>query len=205
MTSKYFACFVIICCLLVSQIACNADNTEKTSAEPATKIGQVEDPIARGAYLVLTGGCNDCHSPKMMTAQGPAPDTNRLLSGHQAGTKLPEISYDATKPGNWVLFSPDLTAAVGPWGISFSANITPDSTTGIGAWTEENFIQSIRIGKHMGMATGRPILPPMPWPSIAQLKDEDLKLIFTYLKSIRPIKNPVPQNLPPTEILKVKS
>jgi hypothetical protein len=55
----------------------------------------------------------------------------------------------------------DLTAFVGPWGISYTANLTPDSATGIGAWSEAAFINTIRSGKHLG--NGRDILPPMPW------------------------------------------
>jgi hypothetical protein len=93
---------------------------------------------------------------------------------------------------------------VGPWGISFSANLTPDSTTGIGAWTTENFIKTIRTGKHLGMEGGRSILPPMPWESMAEITDEDLSLIFNYFKSLPPIKNQVPAPVPPTDLMKKK-
>jgi hypothetical protein len=98
------------------------------------------------------------------------------------------------------LFSPDLTASVGPWGISFAANLTPDSATGIGAWTDEMFIQALRKGKHMGQDGGRPILPPMPWQHIGKHTDEDLKAIFMYFKSQTAISNKVPAAIPPTEI-----
>lgn len=135
---------------------------------------------------------------------GPMPDTTRLLSGHPAGSKLPEMTYDATKPGNWMLFAPDLTVGVGPWGMSFSANLTPDSTTGLGAWTADNFIQAMRKGKHMGQDGGRPILPPMPWQAVGQWTDEDLKHLFAYLQSIPAIKNEVPAPVPPTELSKMK-
>ena len=191
-------------CLFVFPIACTEESKEKTVSKEVTIPDPVENPIEKGAYLVLAGGCNDCHSPKIMTPAGPILDTTRLLSGHQAGSALAAITYDATKPGNWVLFSPDLTVAVGPWGITYSANLTPDSTTGLGTWTEENFIQSLRTGKHMGLASGRPILPPMPWQSVGKLKEEDLKLMFAYLKSIPAIKNEVPANVTPNEIQRLK-
>lgn len=101
-------------------------------------------------------------------------------------------------PGKWVLFSEDLTVAVGPWGMSFSANLTPDDQTGIGLWTEDVFIKALRSGKHMG--AGRPILPPMPWFNLVNANDEDLKAIFAYLKSLPPVKNPVPAPIPPDEL-----
>ena len=54
----------------------------------------------------------------------------------------------------------ELTAWVGPWGVSFAANLMPDAT-GLARWTPETFIQAMRTGKHAGV--GHPILPPMPW------------------------------------------
>ena len=89
----------------------------------------------------------------------------------------------------------DMTAWVGPWGISFAANLTPDKATGLGGWTEEMFIKTIRTGKHLG--TGRQILPPMPWPNYAQMSDDELKSMFAYLRSLPPVKNLVPQPIPP--------
>jgi hypothetical protein len=154
--------------------------------------------VKRGEYLVTMGGCNDCHSPKIMTDQGPMPDPRRLLSGHPANAKLPRVDVNSIGPGKWVLFSEDLTCAVGPWGMSFSANLTPDDQTGIGLWKEENFIQALRTGKHMG--AGRAILPPMPWFNFMKAQDEDLKAIFAYLKSLPPVKNPVPVPIPFTEL-----
>jgi hypothetical protein len=73
--------------------------------------------------------------------------------------------------------------------------LTPDQTTGTGAWTEDSFIEAMRTGKHMGM--GREILPPMPWQTIGTMTDEDLKSIFTYIQSIKPVMNQVPEPIPP--------
>ena len=87
--------------------------------------------------------------------------------------------------------SPDMTAAAGPWGISFAANLTPDET-GIGSWTFEQFKTAMTQGKYKGMENGRPLLPPMPWFNFTEMKDEDLRAIFAYLKSIKPVKNVVP-------------
>ena len=156
----------------------------------ATDDASKQKLIERGKYLVTIGSCHDCHSPKIFSEKGMEPDAARLMSGHPAGSKLPPMVKSALTPGGWILFSPDLTAAVGPWGISHSMNLTPDEQTGIGLWTEEIFISALRTGKHMG--AGRPILPPMPWQFISQATDDDLKSIYAYLRSLPPIKNAVP-------------
>lgn len=149
------------------------------------------EEIQYGKYLVDMAGCHDCHSPKVFTAEGiPMPDSKRLLSGHPAESVLPDFDPGLVAPGKWVLFSPDLTAAVGPWGITCAANLTPNDQTGIGLWTEEVFIKALKTGKHMG--AGRPIMPPMPWQNLSNLKSEDYAAIFAYLKSLPPIKNMVP-------------
>ena len=71
-----------------------------------------------------------------------------------------------------------------------AANITPDRETGLGAWTEQQFMDTIRNGRHQGR--GRQLLPPMPWQNYAQMTDADLKAVFAYLRSIPSISNKVP-------------
>ena len=154
--------------------------------------------IERGEFLVTAGGCDDCHTPKNFGPKGPEMDMTRRLSGHPAGTTIPPV--DTTLLHQWAYLSHDLTMAVGPWGVTFSANLTPDNETGIGTWQPEMFIRAIKTGKHLGVAEGRPIFPPMPWQSIARLSDEDLKAMFMYLKSMPAVKNKVPDPLPPNMI-----
>ena len=67
----------------------------------------------------------------------------------------------------------------------------PDQNTGMGIWTEDMFVRTIRTGRHMGAA--RPILPPMPWQNYSAMSDADLKAIFAYLRSVPPVKNRVPE------------
>lgn len=180
--------------------ACNSSTRETTPTEAKENATPAEDPVSRGRYLVGVGGCNDCHSPKIMTAQGPVPDTTKLLSGHPADAKLPPID---PKNNQWVLMAPDITAFVGPWGISYTANLTPDSATGTGAWTEKTFIQTLRTGKHLGNPNGRGILPPMPWYELAKMTDEDLKAVYAYLHSLPAISNKVPQPVAPPDMAKM--
>ena len=164
----------------------------------------MDQKIERGRYITGIASCNDCHSPKVMTPQGPAVDSSRLLSGSPADIKLPKISPGEITPGKWYLGSSDLTAWVGPWGVSFAANLTPDSATGSGTWSEELFIKILRSGKFMGVDAGRPIMPPMPWQNINQMTDEDLKCVLAYLHSLPPIKNAVHAYVPPNEIASLK-
>ena len=184
------------------------DNSQK-AVENKNDISAVrqlegEQLVHRGQYLTTVAGCNDCHSPKKFNAHGFTFDSGRLLSGHPADSPLPPIEVNATQPGGWMLMGPDLTSFVGPWGISYAANLTPDSAAGIGAWTEDNFIQALRKGKHLGMDNGRPVLPPMPWEIIGKMTDEDLKSIYAYLRTLPPIANKVPAPLPPNEVVVVK-
>lgn len=99
-------------------------------------------------------------------------------------------------PGPWlVTVSATNTAWNGPWGTSFTANLTPDKETGLGTWTKENFVATIRNARHMG--AGRPVLPPMPAPVYANLTDEDLGAVFDYLQTVPAISNKVPAPRPP--------
>jgi len=163
--------------------------------------GGKEALIERGHYLVTMGGCNDCHSPKKMTPNGPVPDAARLLSGHPADEKLPAVPPNIFGPDKWgAITNNNLTGWVGPWGTSYASNLSPDPETGTGAWNEEPFIRILRTGKFMG--SGRDILPPMPWQEFAKITDADLKAIFVYLKSLKPVKNQVPASVPAPPPLK---
>jgi hypothetical protein len=153
--------------------------------------------IQQGEHLVKSMACADCHCPKKFSDKGMEADMDLWLSGHPADSKLPAQQPQALKAG-WLLFSPDITAFVGPWGTSYAANLTPDTATGIGAWKEETFFTAIKKGKFHGAASGRDLLPPMPWQWFQHLEDDELRAIFLYLKSIKPIKNAVPAPLPPS-------
>jgi cytochrome c553 len=166
--------------------------TQAAAARVRSESAQ-EELVSRGQYLVKLGGCADCHTPKVMTPQGPQDDPARRFAGHPADLILPPPSIDPKNP--WGAATAGMTAWTGPWGISFASNLTPDKETGIGSWTEAEFIQTLRTGKHRG--TGRAILPPMPWQPFADAKEDDIRAIHAYLKSLPPVSNSVPTPLPP--------
>jgi mono/diheme cytochrome c family protein len=142
--------------------------------------------VERGRYLVGVTGCHDCHSPKV---QGMTPDLTRALSGRPASTPLP------TPTKGEIHASLDLTAWQGPWGYSVASNLTPDPTTGLGTrYTEASFIATMRTGKK---PNGTPIMPPMPSEVYQNMTDEDLRAIYAYLRTVKPIRNAVFAGLTP--------
>jgi hypothetical protein len=161
---------------------------------PAADRPAATDPAVRGKYLVATSGCMDCHTPLKMGPNGPEPDMSRMLSGHPEGLQMPPVP--ALPEGPWlVVSSATNTAWAGPWGVSFTANLTPDPDTGLGKWTVADFKNTIRTGRHLGR--GREILPPMPIPVYNNFTDADLEAVYAYLRTIPPVKNRVPEPRPP--------
>ena len=125
------------------------------------------DPVARGRYLVTIMSCNDCHTPGYFYG---APDTTRRLSGSDVG---------------WV----------GPWGVVRARNLTPDSATGIGAWTSEQIVKALRTGN---TPDGSQLAPIMPWMNYSSVLDEqDAMAIAAYLKSLPPVTHRNLDRIPP--------
>jgi mono/diheme cytochrome c family protein len=127
------------------------------------------DTVAYGKYLTTLASCGDCHTPQEKGA--PVPGMN-----FAGGMKF-----------------------VLPWGTLRAANITPDIETGIGSWTKDQFVQKF---KHFDNEAARQIefKPPfddtrfntlMPWTQYAGMTEEDLGAIYSYLKTLTPVKNKV--------------
>lgn len=176
--------------VLIASVLATGCGRNASAAAPAPGGGV---SVERGEHLVAIMGCHDCHTPLTMGPNGPEPDLSRGLSGHpeEIGPLTP-----ASLDGPWIAAaSPTNTAHSGPWGISYTANLTPDVNTGLGIWTEEMFLTAIRTGRHMGRS--RPINPPMPWPAYRNATDDELKSVFAYLRSLKPIVNHVPDYQPP--------
>jgi mono/diheme cytochrome c family protein len=153
------------------------------------------DAAKRGQYLVTVGGCNDCHTPMKMTPVGPVPDMDRMLSGHPEGQADPTGTLGKT---DMIISGADLTAFTLAFGTVYTRNLTPDKT-GLADWTEAQFIKTLRTGHHQG--DGRALLAPMPWPNFAQMTDDDLKAVWAFLRSIKPIKNTVPDPKVPPQVI----
>jgi hypothetical protein len=116
-----------------------------------------------------------------------------LLSGHPVGAPEP-----AGQPGtgDQAVIGATFTSFRLPFGVVYSANLTPHRETGLGKWTADDFVKTMRTGHERG--TGRAILPPMPWQNLAQQPEEDLRAMFAYLQSIPAIDNAVkPASVPP--------
>jgi hypothetical protein len=175
--------------------ACMLSTHDEKKAEADSWLTDTE-MIKRGQHLVTVGACHDCHSPKIMTPFGPDIDPERLLSGHPQDEKLPAIP-----PGtdDWILFNQGLTGFKGPWGISYAANLTPDGT-GTGAWSFEQFKTAIRKGKYKGLEGSRDLLPPMPWQMYQHFTNDELKAIFAYLRTVKPVRNLVPAPIAPADM-----
>lgn len=179
---------------------CNNKPAEPVET-PKPSYGGYESQVKWGEHLVAICGCEDCHTPKIMTDHGPVFDTTRTLSGHRAELPAPDVNRQESEKKGFITTN-DLTAWVGPWGISYTANLTSDPT-GLGNWEESNFMTAIKLGKFKGIESGRTLLPPMPWDIYGKsLKDDELKAIFAYLKSTKPIKNIVPEAAPPVLAMK---
>lgn len=145
--------------------------------------------VDRGKYLVNITGCHDCHSPK---SQGMTPDPARLLSGRPSTTKMP------SKADGEVHASLDLTAWWGPWGQSIASNLTPDKATGLPGkgYNEKTFVQTMRSGKK---PNGTAVMPPMPIDVYQNLTDDDLRSIWAYLATLKPINNPILAGIEPAK------
>jgi mono/diheme cytochrome c family protein len=183
-----------LACLLLLTVARGTALAQDESSGAAPN----EADVNRGKYLVTIAGCNDCHTPWKMGPKGPELDMSRMLSGHPNDLEMPPAPD--LPEGPWqVTVAGTNTAWAGAWGVSYTANLTPDRETGLGKWTLRNFIETIRTGRRMGR--GRPILPPMPIPMYKHMTDEDLAAIFAYLQTIPAVENKVPSPRLPEDAL----
>jgi hypothetical protein len=202
--TTFFIMVCIICCLFY-RCTNTADNStiKKDSASSVSNTNNIYGGYSSqaefGKHLATVGGCGDCHTPKKMTAQGPVDDSSLLLSGHPSQQPAPSLTAAQLKQG--LAATNDLTAWIGPWGSSYAANLTPDST-GLGSWSEDQFITCLSKGLFKGIEGSRPLMPPMPANDVKNFTTDEMKAIFAYLKTVKPIHNVVPDYRPPSGIAK---
>ena len=75
----------------------------------------------------------------------------------------------------------------GPFGTVYSTNITPDTKTGIGAWTDAQIIAAIRLGRR---PNGERILPIHPFTSFNGMAEDDLRALVAFLRMVPPVNRP---------------
>ena len=165
-----------------------------TTVEPANASPPPQDRDQvlrqRGAYLMASLGCADCHTPHDQKGQ---PISEMMLAGHPEKAPLAEWDPSLLSRNILMTMSPTFTSFAGPWGVSVASNLTPDKETGTGNLTAETLIFSWRSGRHWRVA--RDILPPMPAPAFANLSDDDIRALHAFLMSLPPIKNRAPESV----------
>jgi len=144
--------------------------------------------LEHGKYIATIAGCTSCHTPAKAEFQDFASltleqiqtiafndsltaDTDRLLGGGRA--------FD-----------------LGPAGLIFTRNISPDEETGIGSWTDDQLKIAIRTGVNK---EGKILFPVMPYHVFNTMADADLDAVIAYLRSVNPVSNNVPKHSIPTD------
>jgi mono/diheme cytochrome c family protein len=180
----------LLAILVPTSVAVLAAGCAEPRAEGSANRHDRAQRVERGKVLVGIGGCTDCHTPvRLDPSIGlPVPQMDRFLSGHPQGAPAPKSQLAA---GDNAVIGPTFTSFRLPFGVVYTANLTPDPDTGLGMWTEDMFLRAMRTGRHMG-GQGRPIIPPMPWTNLNTLSDDDLRAVFAYLRSIPAVRNDVP-------------
>ncbi|HEX6465091.1 MAG TPA: c-type cytochrome, partial [Vicinamibacterales bacterium] len=134
------------------------------------RFASTPERLARGRYLVTSAEtpCMICHSP-IDTSGG----TIKVTGGMELAGR------------NWA-----------PEQVPFvtAPNLTPDRETGIGDWTDDQLARAIREG--IGY-DGRVLFPIMPYEHYRNMSDEDLASVIVYLRSLKPIRNPLPKSAVP--------
>ena len=204
MANRTFLICAVIVLTALAFYACSentsGESTAATTAPPEKpKYGGYETQVQWGEHIVTIAGCNDCHTPKKMTPMGPVNDTSLMLSGHPENAPAPDVDRKMVESKGLVV-SQDFTSWVGPWGITYTANLTPDPS-GTGNWTEDQFVYALKNLISKGLPSSRHLLPPMSMMPVTEMTEDEIRAIYAYLRTIKPIKNnsvqPTPPVLPP--------
>jgi len=184
---------VFVCILLPLLLARPVFARDPAGSPSTPQLSHLSAEARRGERLVANGGCNGCHTPAKVDGDRLVPDSSRLLSGYPdrfegPGSSRLDVGWSAVAVASRSAFT-------GPWGTSFAANLTPDPETGLGQWTEENFVHVMRTGRHLW--SGQPFLPPMRREEFDRYSDAELRDIWAYLRSVPPVRNDVPAARPP--------
>ncbi|WP_439105767.1 c-type cytochrome [Congregibacter sp.] len=176
----------LVSAMFVSSVVAAEDGMSNSTENPLKGMTAVEaskglelptgsdnSEVAQGRYLVGLLGCASCHTDGALIGK---PDPNKTLAGSSIG-----IAYSNPMVNNYP-------------GAVYPPNLTPDKETGLGEWSLEEVVTLLRSGK---TRHGRQTMAIMPWTSYAQLSESDATAIASYLLSLEPIKNRVPEQVRP--------
>jgi len=167
MRKKTLLALVLMITFVIVLINCTDDKTATTGTTASND--SLQQSIARGDYLVNNvANCLDCHSSRDF----------KYFAG-------PKIQGTEGKGGE--VFDNKLMAGIP--GILYAKNITPDTATGIGNWTDEELFRAITKGINK---KGDTLFPLMPYPAYNTLPKQEILDIIAYIRTIKPINNPVP-------------
>ncbi|MFW5663247.1 MAG: c-type cytochrome [Bacteroidota bacterium] len=128
------------------------------------------DKVKYGEYLTTIAVCGDCHTPR------------------EKGRPVPELAFSGGNP------------FIVKGGMAYTANITPDDETGIGTWSEDFFVEYFknydRPFEEIDKVKKGEFNTSMPWKEYAGMTDEDLRAIYAYLRTVKPVKNSVVKFVP---------
>jgi len=168
MSKQSLLIMVTTCCLIFSftYLSCNNNKDSNKETGKGSNVEKMRS-AEHGEYLVTIAGCIDCHSQRQFEFySGPIRKGTEGMGGQSFDQKL-----------------------IGIPGVVYAKNITSDTATGIGNWTDAEIIRATIQGISKN---GDSLFPLMPYPQFSQLAKEDLLDIVAYIRTLPPIKNKVP-------------
>ena len=183
--SVTLTCFFLASCATETATQAPRDSMQNYEEVAATAILDAPEPVPgnfapenlyqveRGEYLVELLGCGSCHTDGALEG---VPDFDRALAGSGIGIAFSNPMGNQ-RPG-----------------IVFPPNLTPDEKTGLGSWSDQQIADALRLGA--GRHTGRRIVI-MPWQGYNKMTDEDVTAIVAYLRTIKPVRHKVPDEVLP--------
>ena len=149
----------------------------ETPAPDAGRLAQLSEAdaarVAHGRYLVEIIGCAGCHTDGAIIGE---PNPTRQLAGSHLGIAYTDPFRDSFP------------------GIAYPSNLTPDSKTGLGNWTDAQIAAAIRKGDAAG---GPGHLIVMSWPLYQHMTDDDVGAVVAYLRAIPAVEHAVPGRVEP--------
>ncbi len=149
---------------------------------------QQDNQLAHGKYIATIAGCTSCHTPDK-----PEYQNLQTLTLEQIKT----LAFDGGNAlDNEKFLAGGRAFDLGPAGVVFTLNLTPDEETGLGTWTDEQIKIAIKTGLS---ANGRTLFPVMPYHVYNSMADEDVNAVVAYLRSVKAVKNTPPASTVNTE------